>query len=200
MPAPHLLAALLATPTSWLPVLRAVQTDSAVVAAAEPRARAWTLLHFAAWDGKPAYAALLLERGANPAARDAHGSTPLHVAAARDAPAVLLRALTLRPALVEARDDGHRTPVRCAAALEKILTKRDRMETREEGPNCATADVLVCFALLRFVTASSLGSSTAQRPPERQPQRCGSCRTERRRTRGMQLAKRPCCIWWWPSH
>lgn len=115
MPPPDLLAALLANPTSWLPVLRAVQSDPTLAAQSLPRVRAWSILHFAAWDAKPAYAALLLARGANPSARDAHGNTPLHVAAARDAPAMLLHALAQQPASIEARDEADRTPVRGAA-------------------------------------------------------------------------------------
>lgn len=152
MPQADLLAALLATPTSWLPVLRAVQNDSALAAAAEPRARAWTPLHFAAWDVKPAYAALLLERGANPAARDAQGCTPLHVAAARDAPAALLHALALRPAMIEARDDGDRTPVRSETILETNSTESGR-EEKEPNKHLLTA-CLVCLCLLIYCEGS----------------------------------------------
>ena len=41
----------------------------------------WSALHFAAWKGKEAVAAQLLQAGASVSAVTANGSTPLHVAA-----------------------------------------------------------------------------------------------------------------------
>lgn len=41
----------------------------------------WTLLHFAAWEQKSEYVALLIARGAKRLARDYRGCTPLHAAA-----------------------------------------------------------------------------------------------------------------------
>ena len=41
----------------------------------------WTELHFAAWKGKEAVAAQLLQAGASVSAVDDYGSTPLHIAA-----------------------------------------------------------------------------------------------------------------------
>ena len=41
----------------------------------------WTALHFAAWKGKEAVAAQLLQAGASVSAVTSYGRTPLHIAA-----------------------------------------------------------------------------------------------------------------------
>ena len=70
---------------------------------AEPRLGNRTALHLAAYDGNAPLVAMLLARGANPAALDANQSTALHVAATSgfgDVAAMLSRAM---------RDDAQRT-------------------------------------------------------------------------------------------
>jgi ankyrin repeat protein len=74
-------------------------------------------LHSAAAGGHAAIAALLLERGADPDARQEGGFVPLHSAAARG-DQVTARLLLERGADRDARTDDGRRPIDFAAADE----------------------------------------------------------------------------------
>ena len=74
----------------------------------------WTALHFAAWKGKEAVAAQLLQAGASVSAVDnVYGSTPMHLAAyiGKSLIANLLLQTNASPTAVN--NDG-RTPAKCA--------------------------------------------------------------------------------------
>jgi len=106
-----------------------------------------TALHHAAGHGMLALARVLLERGANPNARDATGATPLHWAAVMDR-GDLVKLLIEKSAEVDARTKRDETPLHRAARVGRVSAVRFLIE---QGADCAAknADDLTPFELAR---------------------------------------------------
>jgi cytohesin len=82
----------------------------------------WTPLHWAAYSGQAGAATVLLDRGADPKARDAFGFTPLHYAATKE----LVDLLLDRGADINARSRSNGwTPLHRAAFTSNVEVARE---------------------------------------------------------------------------
>lgn len=106
-----------------------------------------TALHHAAGHGMLALARVLLERGADPNARDSTGATPLHWAAVMDQ-RDLIKLLIEKGADVDARTKRDETPLHRAARVGRVNAVQLLIE---QGSDCAAknSDDLTPFELAR---------------------------------------------------
>jgi Ankyrin repeats (3 copies) len=121
-------------------------------------ARCQTPLHLAAEFGRDDLAAVLLNGGADPNARDKYGDRPLHLAAEYGNPAVV-RLLLARGASLDARGSMDRTPLHAAAdGLGGTQSEADRLLVADtlitRGANVNARERGSGFTPLRYATGS----------------------------------------------
>lgn len=116
---------------------------------------ATTALHLAAMNGHDDVAELLLQRGAQPDARDQHGNSALHLAAG-SGHHMVVRTLAKRKVDVDARGDNSRTPLHLACErghgeVIKILIRRGAQPTVQDRDGNMPIHVAKSEAVVRLL-------------------------------------------------